>query len=654
MNNDIVEFSIKQLLSDDKVYVVPMYQRNYAWGEGEINQLIQDIVDYYQKKHERYYIGTLVVYQRNDGNLEIIDGQQRFTTLSLLTIYLKNLCLSDDKLMKRLKMDWYKQVNISFESRPKSTITFDALSQRIAGHHLNDEKYNESLINGYALIIKALDHLKVDLKNFAQYLFNNVQIIRVAVPQDTDLNHYFEAMNNRGEQLEKHEVLKAKMMSILEKIKNEDEQKQSINILHKVWEACANMERYVQYGFSPTERHNLFGEKDWGMFEVSSFEDLFNYIEDKNTNNYVLSMSKIIANESHEFSYITDGQQDTNDNVPDRFNSVINFSNFLLHVLRVYTGEDVSLDDKQLIEQFDLYLFNTTAPTKNVKKFIFALLRCKYLFDQFIIKREYSQGNDSWSLKKLKWYQKSASFINSFDDNEDGFDGINRQILMLLSAFHISTPTLVYKHWLNAALYYLFYEKKIEAQSYLEYLTNIAKRFVFDRFLAIGEGESYYEMIFEPEYDYAPTKLKIKDIDTDKLLFGHIENNFVFNYLDYLLWLQGQNEGPLVREFEFTFRSSVEHFYPQHPMDGHLILGETDLNKFGNLCLISHSKNSRLSNFPPKAKLAHFSAAMQSNSIDSLKLYEMIKLTQADNEWDVQQINQHGKDMLKLLLSSTF
>lgn len=50
MNNDIVEFSIKQLLSDGKVYVVPMYQRNYAWSEGEINQLIQDIVDYSQKK----------------------------------------------------------------------------------------------------------------------------------------------------------------------------------------------------------------------------------------------------------------------------------------------------------------------------------------------------------------------------------------------------------------------------------------------------------------------------------------------------------------------------------------------------------------------------------------------------------------------------
>lgn len=653
MSNDITEFSIKQLLSDDKVYVIPMYQRNYAWNEGEINQLVQDIVDYQQQSHERYYIGTLVVYQRNNGDFEIIDGQQRFTTLSLLATYLKNLSASDDQLLKQLDMDWYKRINISFESRPKSIATFDALSERVALHRLNDEKYNEEIVNGYALIAKALKSLEIDLTSFAQYLFNHVQIIRVQVPQDTDLNHYFETMNNRGEQLEKHEVLKARMMSLLSNIDNENERKQSINALYKVWEACANMERYVQYGFSPTERHKIFGQNDWGRFEVETYEDIIDCLEEQNSHNHVLSIAKIIANESQEFDYKADGKQNPKDDIPDRFNSVINFSNFLLHVLRIYSEEDVSLDDKQLIEQFERYLFNNDDPTEEVKKFIFALLRCKYLFDQYIIKREYSQNKDVWSLKRLKWYTKtSASFINSFDGNEDGFDGINRQILMLLSAFHVSTPTLVYKHWLNAALYYLFYQEEVDAPAYLDYLTDIAKRFVFDRFLAVNDGESYYAMIFGKEHKYAPTELQLENIDVRKLRFNQIENNFVFNYLDYLLWLQGKNESSVIKEFEFTFRSSVEHFYPQHPMDGHPILDAENLHKFGNLCLISHSKNSRLNNFPPKAKLAHFSADIKSNSIDSLKLYEMIKLTQTDGDWGVDQIEKHDKKMLEVLFSS--
>ena len=85
----ITSFSVKALLCDTSRYLVPMYQRNYAWGEGEINQLIQDVLDYQQSKPEQtYYIGTLVVFERKDGSFEVIDGQQRFTTLTLLAFAL--------------------------------------------------------------------------------------------------------------------------------------------------------------------------------------------------------------------------------------------------------------------------------------------------------------------------------------------------------------------------------------------------------------------------------------------------------------------------------------------------------------------------------------------------------------------------------------
>ena len=72
------------------------------------------------------------------------------------------------------------------------------------------------------------------------------------------------------------------------------------------------------------------------------------------------------------------------DESPERFNTVINFPNFLLHVLRVRSKEDVPLDDKRLISTFETHILNSSdeAITK-VKEFIFALLKCKYLFDQW-------------------------------------------------------------------------------------------------------------------------------------------------------------------------------------------------------------------------------------------------------------------------------
>jgi uncharacterized protein with ParB-like and HNH nuclease domain len=93
MKSDIKEFSVKSLLSSGDKYRIPMYQRNYAWDEGEITQLIQDIIDY-QPGDKPYYVGTLVVYKRVENYVtvyETIDGQQRITTLSLLVSYLKNI-----------------------------------------------------------------------------------------------------------------------------------------------------------------------------------------------------------------------------------------------------------------------------------------------------------------------------------------------------------------------------------------------------------------------------------------------------------------------------------------------------------------------------------------------------------------------------------
>ena len=181
---------------------------------------------------------------------------------------------------------------------------------------------------------------------------------------------------------------------------------------------------------------------------------------------------------------------------------MINFSNFLLHVLRVLTKHDIALDDKRLLEQFDVYLKdNSSNKIIAVKDFVFALLKCKYLFDQYIIKREFSDGKDKWSLKKLHFYNKdSQSYINTFNDNddlesEDGFEGNNRQILMLLSAMHVSTPTLVYKHWLNGALFHLFNMDEITPRLYLQKLENLARQFVYGRFLSESPSD-YYQMIY--------------------------------------------------------------------------------------------------------------------------------------------------------------
>ncbi|XEI32105.1 DUF262 domain-containing HNH endonuclease family protein [Aeromonas veronii] len=668
MPNAVRPFSIRQLLGDHARYLVPMYQRNYAWGEGEITQLLQDVLDYQTKSSRQgepqtYYIGTLVVHKRDDGRYEVIDGQQRFTTLSLLANWLKH------QAKDAVDMSWYQAINLAFESRPISSHTFECLWKGDAPHDLRGSTFNDGLVDGFELIGKALAVLGLigtRLTVFCDYLFKHVQISRIEVPEDTDLNHFFEAMNNRGEQLEKHEVIKARLMETLNRMADPLCRQQSLDALTQVWDACANMERYVQYGFTPDQRHRLFGQDDWGRFVPRDFAHLLALLGESIPSSAIDPLTRreqapTLAAILQDVTLDGERSQVEESAGSERFNSVINFSNFLLHVLRVVRRdplqtEGVPLDDKQMIEQFELRLLKQDDAVARVQHFVFALLKCKYLFDQFIIKREFSQGKDGWSLKRLHWYSKeSVSYINTFDDNEDGFDGINRRLLMLLAAFHVSTPTLVYKHWLNGALRYLFdtchSDQGLDAGEYLHYLESMARRFVFQRFLAPGEGASYYQMLYGQVSALTASAGDEcwRQAISEKLRFGVIENNFVFNYLDYLLWVAGANKDVVTRNFEFTFRSSVEHFSPQHPMDGYPKIADTALHAFGNLCLISHSKNSRLSNFQPMQKQEHFAVSLARNEIDSLKLHAMLQLMQQRQAWGEDEIDFHQKEMMTVL-----
>ena len=79
-------------------YVVPIYQRNYAWTKDEIEQLLNDINDVPEGFMGKYYLGSLIVNQLGANVFEVIDGQQRLTTLFLLLSFLNSHCALPAKI----------------------------------------------------------------------------------------------------------------------------------------------------------------------------------------------------------------------------------------------------------------------------------------------------------------------------------------------------------------------------------------------------------------------------------------------------------------------------------------------------------------------------------------------------------------------------
>jgi hypothetical protein len=623
---------IQELFSTTDQYLIPIYQRNYAWEKGQVEQLIQDILDFAQineKKNvpNKYYIGTLVVFERKDKNgqmiYETIDGQQRLTTLSILLSVLRN----------KFNMEFDIKHILSYESRESSNKTFEAIYRKSSDLKDNifadRDDYNFTMENAYQTIESKLTNINENnsLKNFINYLLKYVEILRVSVPDDTDLNHYFEIMNNRGEQLEKHEVLKANMLSVFKDTEHDERM-----VFSKIWDACSDMSRYVQYGFKVDARATIFND-DWSGFQPKCFNEILKVLKNEKNNDIGkgMTLEEIIKPEN---SYKPENGDDKN--ISERFTSPVNFENFLLHVLLIMVknengkkfivDNDPYLDDKRLIQSFEPFIKNSDF----VKEFGFNLLKFKYLFDNYIIKRDYNTKSEDgkWSLLQVYKNQNSIQYKNRFGNEKD--EQSNEQLIMLLSMFHVSNPSQVYKHWLSGALNYLFKQEAIEAQDYIEYLEDMANKF-FKRYISTNQID-YDELIF------SASSLNFQ-LDTNYLDQGTNVENFIFNFLDYLLW---KKDIASHKDFVFTFKSSVEHFYPQHPKDGQTELPKDKLDSFGNLCLISSSKNSALSNYQPKAKADHYHAS----GCDSLK--QKLMMNKADSWW-VDEIEKHQKEMMQVL-----
>jgi hypothetical protein len=686
--NDLLKpatLNIREFLSEGK-YVIPIYQRNYDWGEREALQLLEDISDYAQKNKEQnkkqnegqpYYIGSAVVFLRTahgETYFETIDGQQRLTTLTILACLLKH----------QKRADWFEKPNLSYDHRKEAD---EALMMLVNGQ-LSQHPSAQNIVSVYRLFEKHLQPMltakELDLETFADYLFEKVIILRIPVPQDTQLNHYFEIMNTRGEQLEKHEVLKAVLMGKLEREEH--------HLFHLIWEACSDMSAYVQMNFSVDMRNVLFDDT-WSelrgkSFDEGYFEKLLTALPQKESGNTTNvedgaphTLDSLFKDANNLFK---DAKRHKNYPLPsdgsagkgksERFGSIINFPNFLLQVLKVcYYDKDVDaqirLDDKALIPTFQAVLSSLSSEeekTRFVKYFIMQLLLLRTLYDRYVIKREYVNGTESWSLKTLKYEHKTVSYVNTFSSSNKAEDAEcesdkGKEIRLLEAMFHVSAPTQIYKHWLNAVLYHVHTTNpiKIKADSLRNRLYDLARCYMLDVYLAKdGKKHSFEEIVYRKE---GMPQNHIDDIDWGAINQGCNVQNFIFNFYDFILWREkveqhlqrkksGQHEtleqdekSRQHEKFDFTYRTSVEHFYPQKPMPGYEPLPTEYLNSFGNLCLISSGMNSKFSNNMPKAKYDNFGSSEEMRSALSLKLQEMMERVK-DGEWEKEQIKAHYEE----------
>ena len=622
MNNNnfpLQEISIKELYmpANECIYEIPIYQRNYAWGYDEIATLIQDVYDKFKMNQDAtYFIGTLVSYKKAENVYEIIDGQQRLTTIRIILGFLYSLNNENEILQPILQP---LNSRLTFRAREKSD---EALKNIPSNTKEHKQKRNSitSIDDGYKFAKAKFEELSEkhfegyavsDFVDFVKFFLNKVHIIHYQVPADIDLNHYFEIMNSRGEQLEKHEIVKAMIIAIF------SENSAYRQIVNKIWNACSQMKWYVQNVlnvYKINEVDNDADSKKKSSFAIKIFGDDFNsytasffeksekseldklfkniVIDDLDENKDKLTLDNIIDDDKIKLTESSASSDDFEELSQPTIQPIIDFPNFLLVVLKITKYQEmedpnVILDDKELLNEFKVYLNDHETKRKRAEKFIINLLKARYFLDNFIVHRNPSDGTDDdnpWSLEKSQRTERRSNKGKIVTEvsavNLCGDSAVQNDLLKLLSMFEVTYSSRQRKNYLFYCLYYLIQnwqwkrpedtvnQQETAFKKYLRFVNNLAT-FYFDRFYLDIDKFTYEKNKKDGSIDSSKNYPKnsiddyvlpeIASLFNEDISTTHSRNDFttiygdgqktasnssecrliplfIFNYLDYKIW----------------------------------------------------------------------------------------------------------------------
>jgi len=176
--------TVKELLLTPNLQI-PEYQRPYKWTEKNVNQLINDILSHKNSNKSSYRLGTVVIHEDKNNQLNIVDGQQRTITLTLIIYALiKNKKLVNIKELSDFNTNL---INLSF---------------------LNDISKANIQIN-YKAIERRINEFDKSDGSAISYLFNNCELVKINISNVSEAFQFFDSQNARGKDLEPHDLLKA-------------------------------------------------------------------------------------------------------------------------------------------------------------------------------------------------------------------------------------------------------------------------------------------------------------------------------------------------------------------------------------------------------------------------------------------------------------
>jgi len=240
MIKSVNNYPVSQLFDGDSsvVYFVPRYQREYTWGKAQWDALFDDI----QENDVGYFLGSIICINQSEDaldvqRLEVVDGQQRLTTLSLLfaAIYSALSDLKEDlddeernelfNLKRKIVLKKGTHLRVTPQAQNNNLSDYQYVMTRLGLFDSDDQPANagnRKIVKGFRYFLSRLDEMLEASSSRAADLLGylgkvtQANLVKIEVDSHADAYTLFESLNNRGTPLTAIDLIKNKLLAKLE------------------------------------------------------------------------------------------------------------------------------------------------------------------------------------------------------------------------------------------------------------------------------------------------------------------------------------------------------------------------------------------------------------------------------------------------------
>jgi len=221
------ERKISQILTDQICYEIPSYQRPYSWGKENVQELLEDVWEAFEANEPEYFIGSVITVEREKDRLyDVVDGQQRLTTLNLVFARLRDAIANEQA----------KGV-LGNRILPRNVLTGEAQTPRLQLRKVDQSFFRRYVLESVTVPIKdragltqPQRHLiensevidafcagkaEAVLMRFADYILSKVYVVFVTTQSLQSAYRLFNVLNARGIPLSNADLIKNTLFSQL-------------------------------------------------------------------------------------------------------------------------------------------------------------------------------------------------------------------------------------------------------------------------------------------------------------------------------------------------------------------------------------------------------------------------------------------------------